>query len=61
MHPDLCAKNSSVVALNISSSPLTAGYNERKEPLSLPLKHTCRATQQNGLEQQVWGKPKKKA
>lgn len=44
MRPDLCAKNNSVVALNISSSPLTTGYSERKEPFIVPpSEHTCRA------------------
>jgi hypothetical protein len=37
MHSGLCAKNNSVVSLNVFSSPLTAGHNERKVPLSLPL------------------------
>ena len=44
IHSDLCAKNNSVVASNISSSPLIAGYKERRS-LDVPSsKHTCRIT-----------------
>lgn len=35
--PAFSAENDSFVPFSISSSPLTAGYNERKGPLSLPL------------------------
>lgn len=47
MHPDLCAKNNSVGVSTVS--PLTAGYKERKEPLSLPLSTPAESPQQSGL------------